>query len=204
MPEPVALSIVPTSASIPPKHFELTLGGDDHVRIGRAPENHVVFKLPGVSWLHAELKLQAPAPTGDGDNGTNGVHGAPTVVVRDLSTNGTGVKQSSEKYATRLPKDADTPLQSGAVLVLPMRVKHEDGKTSDDFRCEFAVHIGKKEVPADAATQPAASEPKVADSPKPPSPNAPLPPAVVMAARVASPEPPPTAPPAPLAPAAPP
>merc|ERR1712232_468333 len=119
------------------KGFELTTSG---TKIGRAPKGELVLKQSGISWHHLELKVLPPQ---DGLSARLGI--------RDLSTNGTGVKAPGTSAAVRLQKDTDTLLLSGSVVVLPMKIKAAEGAPAD-LRASFGIYIGEV-VPENAALE---------------------------------------------------
>merc|ERR1712187_645780 len=93
------------------KTFELKGGGV--VRIGRSPVADFHIDHRGISQYHAEIRqLQ------------NGA-GPPRLCVRDLSSNGTGVKRpgADGDSPVCIKKDVDEPLVDGMQLLIPMRLK---------------------------------------------------------------------------------
>eukprot|EP00928_Gymnodinium_smaydae_P061691 TRINITY_DN45721_c0_g1_i1.p1 TRINITY_DN45721_c0_g1~~TRINITY_DN45721_c0_g1_i1.p1 ORF type:complete len:317 (+),score=76.83 TRINITY_DN45721_c0_g1_i1:79-951(+) len=91
------------------KQLELKSGGV--IRIGRSPVADFSIEHRGISQYHAELRL---LPDSDG---------VQRLSVRDLSSNGTGLKRPGAERAVCLKKDADETLVDGAQLLIPMRVK---------------------------------------------------------------------------------
>lgn len=94
------------------KTFTLKVGAETPVRIGRAPGNDIIVESRGVSQYHTELRFLRL----DGEVG-------PSLCVRDLSMNGTGLKRPDGKAPAHLDKRADVPLQDGTVLLVPMLLK---------------------------------------------------------------------------------
>jgi len=96
-----------------PKTFTAILGAKAPIRIGRASSNDVIVDSRGVSQYHAELRLMAV----QGES-------TPQLVLRDLSTNGTGLKQPvSGSQAVALEKEVDAPLRDGCEILVPMLLK---------------------------------------------------------------------------------
>merc|ERR1712187_127245 len=95
------------------KTFELKGGGV--CRIGRSPVADFHIDHRGISQYHAEIRLL--------QNGT----GPSRLCVRDLSSNGTGVKRpgsdGDKDSAVCIKKDVDEPLVNGVQLLVPMRLK---------------------------------------------------------------------------------
>lgn len=88
--------------------------GGQVLKIGRHGKSDVAITAPGISWVHAEMRVR-PNPEGEGKL---------QLVVRDVSSNGTGL-QPPGKILERLPKGEDTPVADGAMVALPMRLKAE-------------------------------------------------------------------------------
>eukprot|EP00421_Protoceratium_reticulatum_P000639 CAMPEP_0168361672 /NCGR_PEP_ID=MMETSP0228-20121227/2785_1 /TAXON_ID=133427 /ORGANISM="Protoceratium reticulatum, Strain CCCM 535 (=CCMP 1889)" /LENGTH=168 /DNA_ID=CAMNT_0008374353 /DNA_START=81 /DNA_END=583 /DNA_ORIENTATION=+ len=118
--------------STEPKRFDIKPGNNEQViRIGRASKNELVFRHPGISWNHCELRVLP-----DGSSSSS------TLVVRDTSTNGTGL-QVPGHMVLRLRKDVDTPVPTGAVIILPMKIKAKDDLPPESVRACFSVHLGQ-------------------------------------------------------------
>lgn len=94
------------------KSFILKVGAETPIRIGRAPGNDIIVESRGVSQYHSELRLLRFSG-----------EAAPSLCVRDLSMNGTGLKRPDGKAPIHLDKRADIPLQDGSVLLVPMLLK---------------------------------------------------------------------------------
>ncbi|CAE8615533.1 unnamed protein product, partial [Polarella glacialis] len=107
----------------PPQQFTLRPGAkkEQVIRIGRNPKGDIISDLSGVSFHHAELKLM----------------GGRLCIV-DLSSNATGLKVPGGAIA-RVKRGEDTEVIDGSVVVLPLKVKAEDGKTMEDLRMCFVV-----------------------------------------------------------------
>lgn len=88
----------------PAKQFELKEGSV--IRIGRSPVADFNIEHRGISQYHAELRVIAGE-----------------LNLRDLSSNGTGLKRRGDEGATCLKKDTDVPLADGVQLLVPMRLK---------------------------------------------------------------------------------
>jgi len=95
-----------------PKRFILELGAKTPIRIGRAPANDIVVDSRGVSQYHAELRVLRR----DGES-------SPSLHIKDLSMNGTGVKRPGAASPAHLDKRADEHLPDGSVLLVPMLLK---------------------------------------------------------------------------------
>lgn len=93
-----------------PLSFAFGPGKTDVVRIGRNPKSQVPVPLPGASWCHAELRLRRSED------------GNPELVIRDCSSNGTGLR-TREGAVQRLAKKADTLLPADGIVILPMTLK---------------------------------------------------------------------------------
>merc|ERR1712232_118202 len=93
--------------------------------IGRGPKNDVQCVLPGVSWIHAELKLDV-----DG------------MSICDCSSNGTGIR-TPDTVLRRLQKGIDTPMPAAAVAVLPFKIKLEAGKPAESLLAVVCAHVGE-------------------------------------------------------------
>jgi hypothetical protein len=91
------------------KQFQLKESGV--VRIGRSPVADFVIDHRGISQYHAELRVLPDAA------------GPLKLCVRDLSSNGTGLKRPGAEGATCLTKNVDEPLADGVQLLVPMRLK---------------------------------------------------------------------------------
>eukprot|EP00435_Cladocopium_sp_Y103_P046523 s324_g13.t1 len=130
------VTLVPENGA-PSKSFEFPSGED---REGAQQQNPVSAKegaLPwcpeGTSWFHAELRLLAPE--------LRGSSGA-LVKVRDTSTNGIGLKAPGTS-TIRLSKGADHPVPDGSLIIIPFKVKAEDGKSPDELRTTVKVMVSK-------------------------------------------------------------
>ncbi|CAK0841578.1 unnamed protein product [Prorocentrum cordatum] len=125
-----SVTVVPEGGGEPSRCFQLSPGEDRVIRIGRGKENDVAVELKGVSWVHAELRPRAA-------NAEGGAKDA-RLLVRDLSTNGTGMRAPGATL-TRLVKDADTPLPDGSTLILPLKVKAGAADGAKDMRASLLV-----------------------------------------------------------------
>merc|ERR1712083_1180304 len=90
------------------------------IRIGRSPVADFVIEHRGISQYHAELRLLS-----DGS-------GPPRLCIRDVSSNGTGMKRpgaegATTQGATTLTKNADEAITDDAQLLFPMRLKENHG-----------------------------------------------------------------------------
>lgn len=96
-----------------PQVKEFELKGGNVIRIGRSPVADVHIDHRGISQYHAEIRL---LPNGSG---------APRLCVRDLSSNGTGLKRPGQDgdSSVCIKKDTDEPIVDGVQLLVPMRLK---------------------------------------------------------------------------------
>eukprot|EP00747_Dinoflagellata_sp_TGD_P118891 gnl/TRDRNA2_/TRDRNA2_172918_c0_seq1.p1 gnl/TRDRNA2_/TRDRNA2_172918_c0~~gnl/TRDRNA2_/TRDRNA2_172918_c0_seq1.p1 ORF type:complete len:336 (-),score=84.35 gnl/TRDRNA2_/TRDRNA2_172918_c0_seq1:26-1033(-) len=115
------------------RRFVLRSGEKEVVRGGRAPKHDVVFNLAGVSSNHFELRLLSSPPDEHGNQVEK-----PQLGVRDMSMNGTGLRQPG-CLMERLPKDVDTLVQDGALLMVPMRI---DSRKEGALRMCWSIHFG--------------------------------------------------------------
>eukprot|EP00929_Paragymnodinium_shiwhaense_P000941 TRINITY_DN101141_c0_g1_i1.p1 TRINITY_DN101141_c0_g1~~TRINITY_DN101141_c0_g1_i1.p1 ORF type:complete len:307 (-),score=98.36 TRINITY_DN101141_c0_g1_i1:113-943(-) len=90
------------------KQFELQEG--NVIRIGRSPAADFNIEHRGVSQYHAEFKVST-----EGDK--------PKLVIKDVSSNGTGLKRQDAESAPCLKKDVEEPVPDGSVLLVPHRLK---------------------------------------------------------------------------------
>jgi len=139
-----------------PKTFTLEVGAETPIRIGRAPGNDVIVESRGVSQYHAELRLVQ-----------NSGESAPTLCVRDLSMNGTGLRRPDGKAPVHLDKRADVGVPDGSVLLVPMLLKVS--QSADDrgwLRVDFGELVGGAEAPRRAAApaETAAAAPEAAEA----------------------------------------
>eukprot|EP00927_Polykrikos_kofoidii_P036952 TRINITY_DN31137_c0_g1_i1.p1 TRINITY_DN31137_c0_g1~~TRINITY_DN31137_c0_g1_i1.p1 ORF type:complete len:647 (+),score=141.81 TRINITY_DN31137_c0_g1_i1:228-2168(+) len=97
---------------ITPQRFTLCSGLKSVIKIGRTADCDVQLVYRGVSGVHAELRLLQA--------------GGGKLLVRDLSTNGTGMKRpgdTSSELPSCLVKDSDFSVPDGSMLLVPMRLK---------------------------------------------------------------------------------
>merc|ERR1712203_8488 len=85
------------------------------IRIGRTPAADFVIEHRGISQYHAELRLLSDSSD------------PPRLCIRDLSSNGTGIKRPGEQEGTTIRKNTDEPIADGAQLLVPMRLKEDHG-----------------------------------------------------------------------------
>lgn len=117
-----------------PRRFALKQGSET-VKIGRGPKNDIVLNLPGISWTHLELRLPGPN-SGPGQR----------LCVRDLSSNGTGLKDSPTSQAKRLTKDVDSQVVDGSVLLVPMKVNATKDNPAEALRMLLSITISDSSV----------------------------------------------------------
>lgn len=113
------MSFTVSSAGIAAKQFTLTAGAT--IKIGRSPTAEFKIEHRGCSQNHAEFTVVAS------DNG-----GAPRLCVRDTSSNGTGLRRPGVEHIARIGKDTDEPIETGMVVVMPMRIKDDQGRLEID------------------------------------------------------------------------
>lgn len=117
-----------------PQHHTLRQGQEDCLRIGRDPASEVPVNLPGVSWAHAELRL------------CKGSSAEPSLCLRDLSSNGTGLKDGSGGIA-RVKRGVDVEVPLNSLVVLPLKIKAATSANALESRMCFAVELGEAEAP---------------------------------------------------------
>jgi len=124
-------TLVTSTSGIPdPLRFILRHDSQEVIRMGRCPKkNHVVINHPGISNLHAELKL-LPGATAD----------SYVLGICDRSSNGTGLQLPDCESVAQLEKGVDTPLSHDLSLVFPIRVKAQ-GANSAETRIHLALCI---------------------------------------------------------------
>jgi len=164
----ISLVVANQDGTAETKSFPLELGGAP-VRIGRYSNNHVVLPSLSVSNQHCDLKL---VPNADSSNGR-----AWQLVIRDLSSNGTGVT-SLGADVLRIEKGADTPLEDESIVVVPIKFKRGGARPLDSKRTCFSVHLGDRPIPSRPPQMPrfddegdeivpAATAPKSSSRPQP-------------------------------------
>lgn len=82
------------------------------LRIGRSPACDFYIEHRGISQHHCELRFESGK-----------------LLVRDVSSNGTGLKAVGSKEANKIKKDTDVSLPKGSTLLVPMRVKENQENT---------------------------------------------------------------------------
>lgn len=110
--EEIRFIVARQAESAEPKYFTLKVNAETPVRIGRAPGNDLIVESRGVSQYHAELRYTRL----EGQD-------APTLNLRDISMNGTGHKTPDGKGPVHLEKKADTVVEDGAQILVPMLLK---------------------------------------------------------------------------------
>lgn len=92
---------------------KFTLKEGSVIRIGRSPVADFQIEHRGISQYHAELRLVAKGK------------GRARLCVRDLSSNGTGLKKPGTEgdSSETLKKDVDEPVEDGFQVLVPMRLK---------------------------------------------------------------------------------
>lgn len=132
--EPTSITLSCEGLDRPEKVFDLKEG--TILRIGRSPVSDLYIEHRGVSQHHCELRFESGK-----------------LLVRDLSSNGTGLKAAGSKEANGIKKDSDVSFPKGSTLVVPMRVKENQGN-----RVWINVAMqGSGPAPPAAASEPAAS-----------------------------------------------
>lgn len=130
-----------------PKRLSFTFPADGSkvVKIGRCNKSDIPLTLGGISWNHAELRLQRHSDAS----------GEPRLVIKDLSVNGTGVETPAGAPPQRLQKQVDTIVIDGSRIVFPMKVQ-KVGPRGEQRRQGILVHFGRLPE-ADDATSPPSS-----------------------------------------------
>jgi len=106
------------------------------LRIGRAPENHVVLSRRGVSNLHVECRLAEEFGSVDGLQ--KGVPELLPLRVRDMSMNGTALVLPDGKKVV-LDKGVFKPMPDGATLQVPAKMKKGE---VDEAPIAITVRLG--------------------------------------------------------------
>eukprot|EP00930_Biecheleria_cincta_P080545 TRINITY_DN6888_c0_g1_i1.p1 TRINITY_DN6888_c0_g1~~TRINITY_DN6888_c0_g1_i1.p1 ORF type:complete len:962 (-),score=130.78 TRINITY_DN6888_c0_g1_i1:131-2983(-) len=129
------------------KNFDLSLGDQHRIRLGRAKENDVIIEQKGTSSFHCEFRFLQ----NDGA-ATAELH------IRDISTNGVGLKAPGHS-AKRLQKGVDTVVADGSIVILPFKVKAEETDNLEELRAYIKVSVNALEPPgAPISTSAPASE----------------------------------------------
>eukprot|EP00933_Yihiella_yeosuensis_P017143 TRINITY_DN14401_c1_g3_i2.p1 TRINITY_DN14401_c1_g3~~TRINITY_DN14401_c1_g3_i2.p1 ORF type:complete len:264 (-),score=70.14 TRINITY_DN14401_c1_g3_i2:106-897(-) len=138
----------------PTKRFELQPGGKEAISCGRAPKSDIVCNLSGISWKHMELRL-VPPTVSDGLV-VEGAASLSSLVVRDLSMNGTGIQLPGETAAKRLTKDIDEIVPEGASISYPTKKpKPKKGEEeTKEIKQSFTVHFGQPETDSGSEEDP--------------------------------------------------
>eukprot|EP00930_Biecheleria_cincta_P090698 TRINITY_DN80140_c0_g1_i1.p1 TRINITY_DN80140_c0_g1~~TRINITY_DN80140_c0_g1_i1.p1 ORF type:complete len:413 (-),score=84.81 TRINITY_DN80140_c0_g1_i1:5-1243(-) len=144
--EPVYFSV--TSSEDPQNPLRFVLGQkDEPLKVGRNKKSSIVVTQTGISWVHLEIR-----PSQKGDENAE-----PSLCVRDVSSNGVGLRRSRKGELQRLEKDVDTELPPGASLEMPFRVKAVEGQSEDTLRTVLHLSIDGVDSPSSELTE---SEPE--------------------------------------------
>lgn len=144
--EPVYFSV--TSSEDPQNSLRFVLGQkDEPLKVGRNKKSSIVVTQTGISWVHLEIR-----PSQKGDE-----QAEPSLCVRDVSSNGVGLRRSRKGELQRLEKDVDTELPPGASLEMPFRVKPVEGQSEDTLRTVLHLSIDGIDSPSSELTD---SEPE--------------------------------------------
>eukprot|EP00434_Breviolum_minutum_P038479 symbB.v1.2.034133.t1/scaffold4356.1/size40753/3 len=140
MDEPVFFTV--TSSEDPtPLHFQLG-ATDDPLKVGRNKKCGIVVNQPGVSWVHLEIKFSPQ---------TGGLS------LRDLSTNGVGLRCGRNDSMAKVEKEVDTEIPSGATLTLPFRVR----PTQEELQTTLTFSIDGVDSPSSELTESEEEAPEV-------------------------------------------
>lgn len=140
--EPVYFSV--TNSEDPQNPLRFVLGPKDKpLKVGRNKKSSIVVSQTGISWDHLEIR-----PSQRGDEGAEF-----SLCVRDVSSNGVGLRRSRKGELQRLEKDVDTELPPGASLEMPFRVKATEGQTEDACRTVLHVSIDGVDSPSSELTE---------------------------------------------------
>lgn len=140
--EPVYFSV--TSSEDPQNSLRFVLGQEDEpLKVGRNKKSSIVVTQTGISWVHLEIR-----PSQKGDE-----HAEPLLCVRDVSSNGVGLRRSRKGELQRLEKDVDTELPPGASLEMPFRVKAVEGQSEDTLRTVLHLSIDGVDSPSSELTE---------------------------------------------------
>eukprot|EP00929_Paragymnodinium_shiwhaense_P066423 TRINITY_DN3331_c0_g2_i2.p1 TRINITY_DN3331_c0_g2~~TRINITY_DN3331_c0_g2_i2.p1 ORF type:complete len:850 (-),score=264.85 TRINITY_DN3331_c0_g2_i2:61-2610(-) len=125
-----------------PKQLWLRPGVEKSVvKIGRARHSDVNVTVPGISGFHVELRL---LPREDKTDNEDGKPSLPRLAFRDLSTNGTGIKQEGKGSISKLARGTDTVVPEGALIFLPFRIKKEADLTAEGLCTVLTVDFGSR------------------------------------------------------------
>jgi len=104
--------------------FSLQSGSSGRpVQVGRSQRADVVLDMPGISWHHLDLRL---------DERVDGA-GRPRIVVRDSSSNGSGMK-STGCAVQRLRNGVEVLLPPDARILLPLRITAGKARSASHLR----------------------------------------------------------------------
>merc|ERR1711920_623388 len=133
-----------------PRAFTKNAG--ESTTVGRGPKNDVVLTNTSVSGQHVELKAIA---------------GKRALSVKDLSTNGIGIRTTESGPLTRLDKGVDVEVLAGKFfLYLPFKVKAKDEATAEGMRMKLQIDVDKEGEEDDEATPAPAVVAKEAEAEK--------------------------------------
>lgn len=107
---------------------------DEPVKIGRHHKNNVTLSNPGVSWVHCELRLLSGV--------RGGLQFRPGLCVRDVSSNGVGLKAPYHDEPVRIEKGVDVEVPHQSELVVPFKVT----KKKEGYQTTMSVDIDGAEV----------------------------------------------------------
>ena len=112
----------------PPLQF--ILGPEKKViTVGRAPKSDVICTLSGISWNHAEIRLPDDPSCG-------------YLLAKDLSMNGTGLRNHPSDPSQKVPKDSEMQLPNGGVISVPVRKPKSKGKEDQEvFQQSFVLKL---------------------------------------------------------------
>merc|ERR1712228_169850 len=88
------------------------------------------------------------------------------LMIKDVSSNGSGVEMPGEELV-QIPKDTDTPVKDGAIVVMPMRVKKAKKDTPASIRYIIRCDSGPWAFKSSEAKSSEVVEEKKASAPAP-------------------------------------
>jgi len=145
--EPINFSVTSSDDAENPLRFVLC-PKDDSLKVGRSKKCGVLVDRNGVSWVHMEITPWTKCAE----------DAAQSLCVKDISSNGVGLRRTRGSDLQRLEKDVETEVPHGAVLVLPFRVKVPEGETEDSQRTFLSVSIDGVNSPSSELSDSEAEE----------------------------------------------
>lgn len=126
MDQDVVITVVIDGDDASAREMKLRVG--EVVNIGRFVHNQIVLEHRGISNKHCAMKLAA-----DG-----------SLTIKDMSSNGTGLRPPGANGAALLTKGHETPVPDGSLVLLPMSLKTKKGDDPAwNQRRSFTVRFGE-------------------------------------------------------------